>query len=270
MEKYFAEYFGPSEIDRILNADVKFVEYNGLRSLRMENGFFEKKSIGESIALRDRTREALYYNRVVGLGEKDLPKMDELIAFHHEIGKPSAFSITPDRGVGSAVLKKLQMLGYCLVETNAIFGISCSRAHKVESDIVIRRAQPEDIDVVVALWDQDYDDKLSEQVIQLRGPAQWVPEFPIYLALLDGQVAAMASMYITDGVAWLGNAETFRHFRRRGCQRALLNYRIREAALMGCDLAISDTDFGTISHRNVIRSGMSLIYIEMILCGPKP
>ena len=77
-------------------------------------------------------------------------------------------------------------------------------------------------------------------------------------------------MYLADGVAWFGNAETFPRFRRRGCQLALLNHRIREAAAMGCEWAVSDTEQGTISHRNMERAGMKMAYTEHLLTRAKP
>jgi hypothetical protein len=89
--------------------------------------------------------------------------------------------------------------------------------------------------------------------------------FPINVVEVDGQVVAKGTMYVANGIAWLGNAETFPAFRGRGCQLALLNRRIREAATMGCDWAISDAEFGSTSHRNLERCGMRLAYTETVL-----
>ena len=93
-----------------------------------------------------------------------------------------------------------------------------------------------------------------------RAPANLRPEFPLFLAEIDGTAVAMATLFIHDGLAFLGNANTLSRFRGRGCQQALIEHRLREAARLGCDAASSDTAFGTISHRNTERAGLALIY----------
>ena len=79
----------------------------------------------------------------------------------------------------------------------------------------------------------------------------------------------MASMYLAEGVAWLGNANTYVKHRRSGCQYALLAHRLREADRLACDLAVSDTDFGTTSHRNLERAGFKMAYMPLTLNRPK-
>lgn len=55
-----------------------------------------------------------------------------------------------------------------------------------------------------------------------------------YVALLEGDVAATGSMMINDGVATLGLDATLSFARGRGCQRALLERRLADAAGTGC------------------------------------
>jgi len=51
----------------------------------------------------------------------------------------------------------------------------------------------------------------------------------------------------------------------RAAKRALLWHRLAEAERFGCDLAVTDTAFGTTSHRNVVRCGFALGYMPLTL-----
>lgn len=262
-------HIGADEIRRIVAVDAKFTEYNSRRALRLRESEFEKRRFGGAIALRDRTRGAGYYNRVLGFGPEEMAHLDDIRAFYHEVGLVATLSLTPDK-IDEIVLNRLRRRRFSLRDVGYFFTAPCSTTHGDPPTMAIRRAGPADMDVVAALWGQDYAVPLSDAVIERRAAAQWVPEFTIYLALVEGQVAAMASTYVADGIAWLGNANTFHRFRRRGCQRALIEHRIRAAAELGCDLAVVDAAFGTTSHRNIERAGMRLAFVEMQVSGPGP
>lgn len=85
------------------------------------------------------------------------------------------------------------------------------------------------------------------------------------LARLDGRVAGAASMRIADGVAQLCGAATLPALRRRGVQRALLDWRLTEAARQGCEIAIVTTQPGSKSQQNVMRLGFALLYVRVVL-----
>jgi hypothetical protein len=256
--------FGPDVIDRIVAIDAKFTSYNTVRTLRLEEGRFEHKQFGRATAMRDPTHAARYYNRVVGFGELELERLDEIIDFYREVGKRCSITLTPDRATPQ-VLDALSRRGFGLAATNCVFGIRTSTTAGPPSDLPIRRAVPADIDRVLSLWDHDGRDPVTPEIVAKKASAQFAAEFPIYLIEMEGRAVAMASMFTSGGVAWLGNSETLPSHRRRSCQLALLHHRIREAAQMGCDLAVSDTEFGTTSHRNVERAGMRMIFQEMTI-----
>lgn len=86
-----------------------------------------------------------------------------------------------------------------------------------------------------------------------------------YLARLEGQVAGGASMRIDGQVALLAGAATLPAFRRRGVQRALLRYRLADAARRGCRLAVVVTQPGSTSQANAQRQGFALLYARAVL-----
>jgi GNAT superfamily N-acetyltransferase len=85
-------------------------------------------------------------------------------------------------------------------------------------------------------------------------------EFENYFALLDGQLAASASIFLCEGIAWLSNATTLEPYRNRGCQSALLRRRIERAEQLACDTVFTDAVYGSTSHRNILRAGFELAY----------
>jgi hypothetical protein len=134
-------FITPEVIREIDACDVSFAEYNTVRALRLEDGQFEKKRFGGAWAMRDRTRDRAYYNRVVGFCERDADCLVELIDYHAEIGKDCAISPTPN----AANKRLLARLG------EAASGFwrrpACSRAaqrrtcKQIFQGIAIRRAQ---------------------------------------------------------------------------------------------------------------------------------
>ncbi len=89
---------------------------------------------------------------------------------------------------------------------------------------------------------------------------------PCFLAELEGQAAAAASLSIHDGVALFGGAATIPQMRRRGLQAALLQARMRYAFEHGCDLAMMVAEAGSESQRNAERRGFRIAYTRTKWC----
>ncbi|HEY4948996.1 MAG TPA: GNAT family N-acetyltransferase [Candidatus Acidoferrales bacterium] len=77
-----------------------------------------------------------------------------------------------------------------------------------------------------------------------------------FLAFVDGGAVVSAH----HGVCGLFGASTLPAFRRRGVQSALLATRLAWAREKGCDLAVSIAQPGSVSHRNIERSGFRVAY----------
>lgn len=91
-----------------------------------------------------------------------------------------------------------------------------------------------------------------------------------YLAMIDGEPAGAASARFDDGVAQLCGAATIPHRRRRGVQRALLERRLADAVLEGCDVATVVTAPGSQSQANVMKLGFHLLYVRAVLVKAPP
>ena len=87
----------------------------------------------------------------------------------------------------------------------------------------------------------------------------------LYLARVDGEAAAAASVRIDGRLAQLTGAATLAPFRRRGLQTALTTRRLADAQREGCDLAVVTTNPGSKSQQNAQRRGFELLYARAIL-----
>jgi len=85
----------------------------------------------------------------------------------------------------------------------------------------------------------------------------------VFLADRDGEPIAAGAMHIRDGVALLAGASTIPAARRHGAQAALLQARLRYAAVQGCDLAMMCTAPGSASQRNAERRGFRIAYTRI-------
>jgi ribosomal protein S18 acetylase RimI-like enzyme len=87
----------------------------------------------------------------------------------------------------------------------------------------------------------------------------------LYLGRSNGQVAAVAVLYLKDGVGYLADAATSAAFRRLGFQTALLRRRIRDAAAAGAEeLVMSGAAPFSTSHRNMERSGLRVQFMNSL------
>ena len=89
-----------------------------------------------------------------------------------------------------------------------------------------------------------------------------------FMAFVDGEVAGGGALTIHDGVCGLFGASTLPAKRGRGVQAYLLRTRIDYAVGRGCDLAVSIAQPGSISHRNIERTGFRVAYTRTKLMRP--
>lgn len=84
-----------------------------------------------------------------------------------------------------------------------------------------------------------------------------------YLALIDGQPAAVAALSVRDGVAYLAGAATLPKFRGRGVQAALIHRRLSDVA-SECDLITVTAAFASGSQRNLERHGFRVAQLKTL------
>lgn len=86
-----------------------------------------------------------------------------------------------------------------------------------------------------------------------------------YAALDDGAPVGIASLFVSEGVGWLGWGGTLESHRNRGAQAAMIARRIADARAAGCAWVTTETsedlpDRPSPSFRNMARAGFRLLY----------
>ncbi|KGI69553.1 GNAT family N-acetyltransferase [Mycolicibacterium rufum] len=219
-------------------------------------------------------------NKVAGLGFAGMPDAAELDAIEHTFAAHGVpVSVELCHLADPAVATGLTERGYRLVGFENVLGraLPGDPVPAPSAGVEIRRATADDIphwlDVIIEgfahpdgegvpsheSFPRDVIER-AERDIEKAGAVA-------YLALRDGAVAGGASMRCDRGVAQLTGAATAPAHRRRGVQAALLHRRLRDAAELGCDLAVVTTAPASTSQKNVQRTGFQLLYTRAVLVG---
>jgi hypothetical protein len=112
---------------------------------------------------------------------------------------------------------------------------------------------------------------IAPWVGELAGRRNWI----CVMAFAGDTPAAAGAVYVPGEYAWLGFGATLPEHRRHGAQNALLVRRLREAAVRGARVAVTETgerlpDKPSNSYRNILRAGFQEMYLRQnYLSGAK-
>lgn len=87
-------------------------------------------------------------------------------------------------------------------------------------------------------------------------------------AMLDGACVGAGAMEVRGPVACLFGVSVRPAFRKRGVQRAMLAWRLREAARRGAVVATIGSRPGVATERNAQRAGFRVAYTKLVLVRP--
>lgn len=151
-----------------------------------------------------------------------------------------------------------------------LYGIPSPDISPLPPDIVVRKIHQQDLNLFSSLYAQGFLEfyegsttnikLIADSMMGLYGRPGW----HLYLAFVEEAPVAVALLHIQDQIATLVAATTVPQFRGRGCQTALLQQRIVDAADAGCTLLATQTRVGTASQRNMERAGMRVAYTSTI------
>ncbi len=230
----------------------------------------ELETFGESIAWRAHRRTNPYYNRVMGLSMRDSERFRDIHRWFREAGIRCRIDMAPGMAVPD-VMRWWAEHGYMQNEFGAVF---CSMAKALPPvpcpGVEVHEIALEERQVFADVYLEGYNrpvatrqDIWEDVAIEYEGEG-----WRRYMAVVDGQPASVACMFIEDGVASLSSAATMPTFRGTGCHFALVCRRLNDAAEAGCDLSVSQAWFGSASFRNLQRAGMHLAYTKALWIAP--
>jgi GNAT superfamily N-acetyltransferase len=194
-----------------------------------------------------------------GLGifeELSAASLDAIERFFLDRGAPVLHEVSPLAGV--AALDLLCARRYRPIEIGNVMyrPVEKPAAEDRTGDIRVRVTGPEEAPLWATVnakgWVHEHPE-LLDFFLQTTAISSAREQSPCFLAELDGQPGATASLCIHNAVALFAGAATIPEMRRRGLQAALLQERMRYAFDHGCDLAMMVAEAGSDSQRNAER-----------------
>jgi len=203
-------------------------------------------------------------NKVFCFSAADVAHLDAILAYYAADHLEPTFYLSPV-GFSATVAEALTKHGFSQREFQQaiLYGVPSSQLTSPQPRITIERVSPENLDEYVRTfadgfeWPPEWRDRAMDDLRR-----EFSSDQQRFLARLDGEAAAVATLRIRDGVASLGGGATVPRLRGNGCHLALLRHRLDVAYLLGCTLVMSGADFGSCSFRNQLRSGLQLAYVE--------
>ncbi len=256
-------------IIRINEMDAVFTRFNNQRSLVMDCRI-KAKQFGDATALIDSNRpDSTYYNRVIGFTDKALHLLDNILKWYNENQSACIFSLAPTQQT-EKVLDAFKIKELCYNGHDCIFhAIPRESSLTLPEHISIEQVTQDTLNDLFRLMETN-NWPIKEAFCHQNRDFYTRPDFRFYLARVNGQVAAMGSIFIYKDMAWLSNDATADEFRRNGCQQLLIDHRLDVALRNGVDHVITDTEFGVTSHRNMLKNGFQLAYMTAEFIKQRP
>lgn len=211
---------------------------------------------GEAVALR--AQQAAQFNRVIGLTEANTEHVDAILNFYREVNLRPYLELTPGL-TGDQLPRRLHQQGAYHAGFNAVTWATPARETKPPAPgVEVRPVAAGELDVFLSVFLEGF----TAPTASAANMQFWLnpPGWHLYLATVEDTPAGAAVLYIDDGIGYLAAASTIPAMRGRGCQTALLNRRIAEAARHDCELITAQCQFGSDSHRNMQRVGLEMAY----------
>jgi GNAT superfamily N-acetyltransferase len=242
-----------------------------LRALEADDGNsrgVEIARLGRSLLLSiQRMRHNPSLNRAMGFSTEDREHLDDVLRWLRDRADRFWFDVAPAL-IDDAVLGALAGAGLCpAFLLNVVYTMPGATEGHGPVDVTVQEIGIEerarDFATVLVEGFGVPQEALegTERSAQIEYAA---PEWRVYLASVDGHPAAMATLYVDGDTASIDAMATVPRYRRRGCQAALLQRCIADAARAGCDLLVSQTRPSSTSERNMARAGFQIAYTKML------
>lgn len=219
---------------------------------------------GRTVAAKGRSGRRS--NKVFCFNADDLPRLDEILAFYAADCLEPTFYLSP-AGFTREVAGALIASGFAQreLEQAVLYGLPSTELSSPPRRITIERVTSDNLDEYLRTLADGFEmpGEWRDAAVE-DSRRRFTADEQRFLARLDGEAAAVATLRTRDGVASLGAGATIPRFRGNGCHLALVRHRLDVAYLLGCTLVVGGARFGSGSFRNQQRAGLRFGYIE---CG---
>jgi hypothetical protein len=212
---------------------------------------------GATTALACSEISAEVFNRVFGLTAADANHLPAILAWYRERRLTPVFDVNPyaiaPPWERDDIPLALTAHGYYQGTFHQLlYGLPAADSPALAAGVTVEEVGPGDAQTFGEVYEQVWGS--GDQIRPLLGN----PSFRCYLVFVDNQPAGLGVLHIANGIGSLANGLTAPPFRGRGSQSALLQRRIRDAALADCELIVSQCVPGSISQRNQLRAGLAI------------
>jgi hypothetical protein len=252
-------------VQAIENMEIALTMLNAERSVVPFKRQLTVWTEGGCALLRDSASPtSFYYNRIKGFGPQDLPNLDRLLGYYPE--SAPCVDMIPGK-LTEEVGQALAARGYVPAEQLAFLAVELPEGvHMAEHSHAAYAIERVTADTAAEFigWIAASNGGLdisAETVERVKG-FYHRPDFINYMLRIGGYPAAMGSLFLHGGAAYLANDYTFDSFRGRGCQTALIRRRLADAVRLGALAVYTDVEFGTVSHANMEKAGFRTAYLS--------
>ncbi|HEX2622818.1 MAG TPA: GNAT family N-acetyltransferase [Phototrophicaceae bacterium] len=232
----------------------------------------EIRQWGAAVALLVRDNRHPVFNRVMGMSDETVDVLDEIIDWYRANQRECRFDITPGH-VSEKLLAALAKRGfYQSGFQNALYASAqFDNAYVPPQDIIVRRIPPGDKDLMADVYATGFNlaAKLQPAMKDSLKALFASPAARFYGAHINDKLVATGVLFISDSVGYLASGATLPNYRNKGCQGALIQQRITDAALDQCDLVAAQTSFASSGQRNLEKAGLRVAYTKTIWT-PRP
>jgi hypothetical protein len=214
--------------------------------------------------------------QTIGLGrehEVTARDLDAIEAFFAERGAVTRVNVSPY--AHSSLVEELGRRGYRVEEfenamVRALVGSVDLMPPASGVGLEVRPSLPGELDEWAHVIARGFESLSSEQTpteigLSLARLTPEIADVRPYVALIDGNPVAGASLSIHDGVATMFGDATLPEWRGKGAQTALLWARLRAGMEAGCDVATAGASPGSTSQLNMERLGFRVAYTQAMM-----
>ncbi|RIX51440.1 N-acetyltransferase [Paenibacillus nanensis] len=251
-------------MERMEQMELELTQWNAKRALSPIEKRLEVKRVGHATLLRDQTAPiSMYYNRVKGFGPDELPLLGEILDYYGDFAP--CFDLTPDR-MTEEVTRALSEKSFVPVEQLAFLAVQPGSRDldTAQPPFQIERVTEESAEEFIEwiVLSSNGGIKITDAMIARTRSYFHAPHFINYMLRIDGEPAAMSSLFVHGQEGYLANDFTFEAYRGRGCQTALIERRLGDAARLGLTDVYTDVRYGSVSHGNMEKAGFRTAFLN--------
>lgn len=248
-----------ARLDRLARAELAFAAFNAHRTSAGPSSGIDMREAGPWLQVCDPHRpQHPYYNRALAaqVGALTPEALESLPA------AVSAIELRPAE-LAPALADALLVRGFRPRGTLCYLGATASRPAGPRRHAVERLA-PNQADLFLDALESAGTPFPAERRAAKRS-FYCTERFQAFVARgAQGEIAGWATMFVHQGVAFLGNAFVPPQERRHGVHAALLAARLEAAADAGIDEVFTDVEHGSQSHANCERAGLRMLTVNTI------